>query len=447
MNNCSKQGLDTTTSNNDDKQTRHLKHDWSWVEASIWTKGMLTALENGVKGGKWFSLIDKIFSLETLQAAWKKVRSNKGAPGIDEISIGRFEYNADIYLKEINRELREEVFQPTAVKRVHIPKGGGKMRPLGIPTVKDRIIQMAIKLAIEPIFEKEFISTSYGFRPKKSAKDALREVDRLVKEGYVHVVDVDFQSYFDTISHNQLMELVKWKISDGRVLRLIEAFLKQEIMENNKEWTPLKGSPQGAVLSPLLANLYLHPLDLLMRSKGFEMRRFADDFVVLCKTPEKALEALELIKKWAKIAELIIHPDKTHVTDCSKEGGGFDFLGYHFSCGKRYIRKKSLNAFADKVREKTRRTSGQSIAKTISELNPIIRGWFNYFKHAQKGYFRSLDGFVRRRLRAILRKMNKKPGQGHTYEDHKRWPNAYFAKLGLFTMAEARVLAVASQSR
>lgn len=184
-----------------------------------------------------------------------------------------------------------------------------------------------------------------------------------------------------------------------------------------------------------------------MRSKGFEMRRFADDFVVLCKSSDKAIEALELIQKWAKIAELITHPDKTHVTDCSKKDGGFDFLGYHFACGKRYIRKKSLKSFGDKVRDKTRRTSGKSIEKTIIELNPLIRGWFNYFKHAQKGYFRSLDGFVRRRLRAILRKMHKKPGQGHNHEDHRKWPNAYFAKLGLFTMAEARALVVASQSR
>lgn len=438
MNKCSKQ----------ESNTRHIKYDkWSWVETSIWTEGMLTALGNGVKGGKWFSLIDKVYSMKTLEAAWLKVRANRGSAGIDEISIKRFECNVNIYLEEIQKKLREEAYVPSAVKRIYIPKGEGKMRPLGIPTVKDRIIQMAIKLVIEPIFEKEFLSSSFGFRPKKGAKDALREVNRLIKEGYVHVVDVDFQSYFDTISHGKLMDLVQWKISDGRILRLIQSFLKQEIMEEHKSWIPSRGSPQGAVLSPLLSNLYLHPLDTLLKDKGYEMIRYADDFVVMCKSSEKAQKALQIIKDWSEEVELITHPDKTHVGDCSKEGEGFDFLGYHFAINKRFIRKKSLKAFKDKVRDKTRRTSGTSIAKTIASLNPMIRGWFNYFQHAQKGYFKGLDGFIRRRLRAILKKMNKSPGQGHNHSDHRRWPNAYFAKLELFTMEKARALIVASQSR
>jgi RNA-directed DNA polymerase len=408
---------------------------------------MLTALGNGVKGGKWFSLIDKVFSMETLMIAWKKVRANKGAAGIDKVSITLFECNVDTYLKEIKDELREERFQPKPVKRVYIPKGDGKMRPLGIPSVKDRVVQMAIKLVIEPIFENEFLPTSFGFRPGKGAKDALREVDQLLRKGYTHVVDVDFQGYFDTIPHDKLMELVEWKVSDGRLLRLIKSFLSQEIMDENTKWTPFKGSPQGAVLSPLLANLYLHPLDLLMNSKGFEMRRYADDFVILCKSAEEAQRALTLVQQWSELAELITHPEKTHVTDCSIKGEGFDFLGYRFTGGYTFIRKKSMKAFMDKVREKTRRTSGQSLAKTISELNPMIKGWFNYFMHAHYTFFRQLDGFIRRRLRAILRKMEKSPGQGHNHEDHKKWPNAFFAKAGLFTMEKARALLLASQSR
>jgi RNA-directed DNA polymerase len=436
VNQGSRQRSDTLTS-----------RDWNWVETSIWTDAMLAALDNGVKGNKWFSLVDKVYAMNTLQIAWDKVRRNAGAAGIDQQSTKMFEHKSSSYLEEIREELMTGKYEPSAVKRVHIPKGNGKTRPLGIPTVKDRVVQMAIKLVVEPIFEKEFISTSFGFRPGKGAKDALRAVDELVREGHTHVVDVDFQSYFDLIPHDKLMDLARWKISDGKLLCLLERFLEQEVMEEHNLWVPDKGTPQGAVLSPLLANLYLHPLDLMMQRRGFEMRRYADDFVVLCKSEEEAQEALRLIKAWSKEARLVIHREKTHVADCSQEGQGFDFLGYHFTKGKRYIRKKSLKAFKDKIREKTRRTSGKSIAHIIKSINPMIRGWFNYFKHAEKTFFRGLDGFTRRRLRSILRKMNKKPGQGHTYEDHKRWPNVYFAKLGLFTMVDARAAAVASQSR
>ena len=250
---------------------------WAWVEAAVWTERMLAALDNGVKGGKWFSLIDKVYNPATLKAAWKKVASNRGAAGVDKISIKRFRSNAGFYLAELGRELRDGTFQPSAVRRVHIPKDGKKTRPLGIPTVKDRIVQTALKMVLEPIFEKEFLPTSYGFRPGRGCKDALREVDRLLKAGYTWVIDADVKSYFDSIPHDLLIERIRKRISDGKILHLIELFLKQEILEDMKLWNPISGTPQGAVLSPLLANVYLHQLDLALHRKGFRMVRYADD--------------------------------------------------------------------------------------------------------------------------------------------------------------------------
>ena len=250
-------------------------------ETSIWTKSMLIALDNGVKGGKWFSLIDKIYSPKTLNIAWQQVKSNKGSAGVDKISIEKFEYNEELYLQELHLSLKEQRYNPQPVKRVYIPKAGGKKRPLGIPTVKDRIVQTAIKMAIEPIFEKEFLDMSYGFRPKKGCKDALRQVDTLLKEGYSWVVDADFQSYFDTINQDILMRHIRQRISDEPLLTLIERYLKQDIIDNLKQWTPTNGTPQGAVLSPLLANIFLHPLDTMLMQSGFKAVRYADDFVIL----------------------------------------------------------------------------------------------------------------------------------------------------------------------
>jgi RNA-directed DNA polymerase len=253
-----------------------------WAEASIWTDRMVSALGNGVKGGKWFSLIDKVVRPATLEAAWQRVARNKGAAGVDGQSVERFARQSERYLLELHTELKAETYRPSPVKRVEIPKADGKTRPLGIPTVKDRIVQAALKMVIEPIFEVQFREGSYGFRPGRGCKDALREVDRLLKEGYTHVVDADLKGYFDTIPHDRLMALVEGSISDGRVLSLIESFLHQDIMTETARWQPDSGTPQGAVLSPLLANLYLHPLDLLMEQSGYRMVRYADDFVILC---------------------------------------------------------------------------------------------------------------------------------------------------------------------
>jgi RNA-directed DNA polymerase len=419
--------------------------DWLWVEASVWNERMLAALGNGVKGGRWFSLIDKVYRAETLRAAWQKVKANAGAAGVDGQSVERFAARAEMYLGELSTALKRGTYRPQPVRRVEIPKGGGKYRPLGIPVVKDRIVQTALKFVLEPIFEREFLKMSYGFRPGLGCKDALREVEGLLKEGYTSVVDADLKSYFDTIPHARLMERVQEKVSDGRVLELIEAFLKQDIVKEMKRWTPTGGTPQGAVISPLLANLYLHPLDCHMKQKGYRMVRYADDFVVLCQTAETAQAALKEVKSWVEQNGLSLNVEKTHVGDCRQPGQGFEFLGYRFEAGQRWVRKKSLTAFRDRLRMRTKRTRGDSLAKIVAELNPTLRGWFNYFKHAHPMTFKRMDGFVRRRLRAILRKQEKRPGRGICRDDHQRWPNTFFAAQGLFTMDAAWKLA--SQSR
>ena len=418
---------------------------YSWVEACVWTDRMLAALENGVKGGKWFSLIDKVYAPRTLEAAWKRVAGNKGAAGVDRISVERFAGRAERYLEEISQALCREDFAVSPVRRVYIPKGGGERRPLGIPTVKDRVVQTALKLVLEPIFEKEFAAESYGFRPGRSAKDALRRVDGLLKAGYSWIVDADLERYFDTIEHDRLMQEVERKVSDGSVLTLIRRYLKQEVLSGMESWTPTQGTPQGAVLSPLLANIYLHPMDERLRQSGYEMVRYADDFVVLCRSEAEAQAALGVIRSHCDAYGLTLHPEKTKLGNCLVPGQGFDFLGYHFEAGRRWVRKKSRRSIRDRIRDKTKRTCGRSLDQIIGVLNPMLRGWFAYFKHANAREFRTMDGFVRRRLRAVLCKQQKRPGHGATWLDHRQWPNAFFAERGLFTCLQAYTLA--SQSR
>jgi RNA-directed DNA polymerase len=415
--------------------------EWGWVEASIWTERMVSALGNGVKGGKWFSLVDKAIRPTTLEAAWRKVARNKGAAGVDGQSIERFAAHAERYLSELHEHLKNASYRPSPIKRVEIPKGDGRTRPLGIPTVKDRVVQTALKMAIEPIFEVEFRPASFGFRPGRGCKDALREVDRLVKDGYSFVVDADLRSYFDTIPHDRLMALVGERISDGRVLALIDGFLRQDIMTDAACWQPTTGTPQGAVLSPLLANIYLHPLDLLMEASGRRMVRYADDFVILCRTEDEALAALRQVEAWVAANGLTLHPDKTRLGDCRQPGQGFEFLGYRFETGRRFVRKKSLKALKDKVRARTPRSRGDSLERITADLTPMLRGWFGYFMHARPALYGVLDGFVRRRLRAILRKQEKRPGIGRCKDDHQRWPNAFFADHGLFTLRTAYEIA------
>jgi RNA-directed DNA polymerase len=418
-------------------ETPVASRNWGWVEASVWTERMLSALANGVKGGKWYSLIDKVYALGTLKLAWTKVEANQGAAGVDGQSVDRFAAKADVYLSELATALREGSYRPQAVKRVEIPKGDGKTRPLGIPTVKDRIVQQAVRLVIEPIFENGFCDGSFGFRPERGCHDALREVDRLLKEGYTHVVDADLQSYFDTIPHDRLMTQVEEQVSDGRVLDLIRGWLEADILQGLNRWTPVEGSPQGAVISPLLANIYLDPLDRLMAEHGYPTVRYADDFVILTRSHVEAEAALALVKTWVTANGLTLHPEKTRIANCRKKGNGFEFLGYRFERGRRHVRKKSLDKLKETIRAKTRRTRGQSLNAVVVDLNRTLKGWFGYFKHAHPSIFPELDQMIRRRLRAMLRKQMRGSGFGHARTDHQRWPNAYFADAGLFALDAA----------
>jgi RNA-directed DNA polymerase len=420
------------------RATRNAEaRDLSWAEASVWTDRMVSALENGVKGGRWYSLMDKVYAPATLSAAWARVQANGGAAGVDGVSIERFAARSDKYLSELSTALREGLYHPQPVKRVEIPKGDGRTRPLGIPAVKDRIVQTAMKFVIEPIFEAEFRSTSYGFRPGRGCHDALREVDRLLKDGFTFVVDVDLKSYFDTIPQHRLTSRIEERISDGRILDVLRGWLGQDVLQGMERWTPTAGTPQGAVISPLLANIYLHPLDERMAAQGYRMVRYADDAVVLCENRAVAEAALAEIAAWVENHGLALNLEKTQLGDCRQPGEGFAFLGYRFEAGRRLVRKTSMANLKDRIRTKTKRTCGQSLARIVTDLNPILRGWFGYFKHAHRYTFPAVDGFVRRRLRAILRKQAKRPGFGRNLNDHTRWPNQFFAEAGLFTLTTA----------
>lgn len=419
---------------------------WQWVEASIWTDTMLLALENGVKGGKWFSLIDKVYRSSTLKAAWLKVRANKGAAGVDKITINKFEAQTDKYLEELELELKTGTYQPKAVKRVYIPKGQGKMRPLGIPSIKDRVAQQAVKMVLEPIFEKEFLDMSYGFRPNKDARMAIKEVSRLIKEGYIWAVDADLQAYFDTISHEKLLEIIERRISDGRIINLLKMWLKQEIMEECKNWVPTLGSPQGAVISPLFSNIYLHGLDVVITKAGYKMIRYADDFIILAQSQKEAEVALGMIQNWVAEHKLTLHPEKTHLGNCMIKGEGFEFLGYRFEAGTSWVRRKSIQKFRDRIREVTSKVGGKAIDAVIVKLNPILRGWCNYFKDVTKYTLGTFDGFVRRRLRAIIQRQNKKRSFGAGWCNQKI-PNKFFASKGLINMEDLQSHYRAIQSR
>lgn len=425
-------------------QAGAVRERWSWTEPTVWTDRMLTALENGVKGGRWFSLIDKVISPKNLSAAWERVRRNDGAAGVDRQTVESFSAQDDSSLKWLHEQLREGRYRPAPVRRVLIPKPGtNKQRPLGIPTVRDRIVQGALRNVLEPIFEHRFSERSYGFRPGRGCKDALRRVSDLLARGFVWVVDADIQSYFDAIPKRELMEEASKEIADGRVLQLIEAFLAQSVMEGAKEWQPETGTPQGAVISPLLANIYLHPVDLALEGAGFEIVRYADDLVILCRNEAEARGALTLLDELMRARKLSLHPEKTRIVDARAEG--FDFLGYHFDRGRKLPRKKSLGQLRDRVRELTPRLNGRSLAEIIRRLNAVLTGWFEYFKHCMRSVFREVDGFVRRRLRAMLLRRHRKHARIGAGNANIRWPNAFFVQRGLISLAAAR--ASASRSR
>jgi RNA-directed DNA polymerase len=419
---------------------------WLTAKPCVWTARMLATLITGVEGGKWFRLFDKVFSDRNLYAAFQQVARNDGAPGVDHVSVYDFTRQIPENLWQLSDSLKEGTYRPSSIRRTHIPKPGTtETRPLGIPTVRDRIVQAAVVNVIEPIFERDFAAHSYGFRPQRGCKDALCRVDHLLKDGYVFVLDADLKAYFDSIPHDQLLARLQTKIADGRVLSLIQSFLTAGILDGMSEWTPTSGAPQGAVLSPLLSNIYLDPLDHLLADSGFEMVRYADDFVVLCRTCEAAEAALSLVQSWVAQAGLTLHPTKTRIVDSRVES--FAFLGYEFRGEKHWPRKKSIQKLKDTVRRKTKRTNGDSLKCVIAQLNLTLRGWFGYFKHSDyRNVYMELDQWIRGRLRSILRKRHGGRGRG-TGKDHLRWRNCFFADLGLFSLAAARASAGQSSRR
>ncbi len=413
-----------------------------WAHRAVWTDRMLaTLLENKVRGGKWHTLIDKVFNELNLFCSAGKVLGKKGAAGVDRQTVENFAEHEREELRRLHQQLRDGTYRPAPVRRTWIPKpGSSEKRPLGIPTVRDRVVQTALVYVIEPILDATFHERSFGFRHGRGCHDALRCVEELLEAGYVYVVDADLKGYFDTIPKDGLLEIVKQKISDRRVLGLVKQYLDQGIMEELRTWTPDAGVPQGAVLSPVLSNVYLNPLDHRMAELGFQMVRYADDFVILCRTPEEAERALAEVRQWVETHGLTLHPEKTHIVDSREKS--FSFLGYSFRGKLRFPREKSHRKFVDRIRELTPRKSGESLEFVIQRLNRATQGWFNYFRHCHWSIFRDYDGLIRRRLRRLLLKRHRRNPK-HLSRT-RRWPNAYFTARGYRSLNETHVRVVQS---
>jgi RNA-directed DNA polymerase len=416
------------------KQAGETQDRWGWVEQTVWTTRMLIRLAQSGLQTKWFALWDKVWAQDNLLHAFYAVWRNDGAPGVDGQTIAQFDAQYREELAKLRQELCAGRYRALPARRVWIPKPGThEQRPLGIPPVRDRVVQTALRNVLEPIFERDFAGTSYGFRPGLGCQQAVARVEGLLAEGYTWCVDADLKSYFDTIPHNRLMALIKQRVVDGNVLRLLEQYLKAGVMEQLKGWQPTeKGTPQGAVISPLLANVYLNPLDHEVAKRGWEMVRYADDFIVLCKTEAEALKVLEHLRQWTGEAGLTLHPTKTRIVNASAEG--FDFLGWTFHNGKKWPRKKSLQKLQNKLRPLTRRTHGMSLRAIVAKANPTLRGWRAYFKDSIPSGLSGPDGWLRRRLRAMLRKQQKRPGYGLSQADSRAWPNRWFAAQGLYSL-------------
>lgn len=371
---------------------------------------------------KVHSLIDKVFSRKNLELAWEKVKKNRGSAGIDEVTIAKFEECKGYYLDLLHHKLREGTYRPKAVKRVEIEKSGGGVRKLGIPAVIDRVVQQALVQRMEPIFEPRFLECSFGYRKGRSPHDALRKVWRELNAGYVWIVDADLRQYFDTIDQEKLIDLIAEEISDGRVLQLVRDILRSGVVEGGY-WQPtLTGVPQGAVTSPLWSNIFLTPFDRVMTGRGLRVTRWADDFVVLCKTREEAQRALALAERYlGEELGVQLHPEKTRVVHIR---WGFEFLGYKLKRGKglRMLaqnrrskanpldlyatpREKSVKRFKEQIRGLTRRKTPVRLRELINGINPVTRGWGTYYRKAHvRRLFNQLDRWIERRLYSFLAK-------------------------------------------
>lgn len=359
-----------------------------------------------------------------LYQAFLAVRKNKGAGGIDGETLESFGKHLGRHVRELSRLLREKRYVPLPVKRVYIPKGNSKVRPLGIPAIRDRVVQQAVRMAIEPSLDRLMSDDSYGFRKGRSAGQAVAAIAQNLKEGYTHIVDADISDFFGTIDRQILMNQVRRTIPDRDVVHLIHAFLLAGIMEEGKVRNQSTGTPQGGVISPLLANLYLNDFDHKVVKTGTRLVRYADDFVLMAKNRGKAKQAYRIAHDVLAKQKLSFAPEKTRLTSIDE---GFDFLGYTFWRKHIFPSDKSLGKFKDKVRGLTRRQQPRNVRMLVERLAPILTGWGNYFMlHGGASRFRELDEMVRRRLRSFIA---KKYALTEMY--HMKYPNSFFKKMGL----------------
>ena len=380
---------------------------------------------------KAHSLIDKVFAFNNLYAAWGRVRRNRGAAGVDRVTVEIFERDLEHHLSTIQRQLREQRYRPSPARRTYIPKAGqpGTLRPLGIPTVKDRIVQQAILQVVEPLFDSTLSPRCFGYRKGRNAHDALTTLMHDVRDGYRHVLDADIQTFFDSIVHDVVMSRVRARIADGRVLDLIEAFLQAGVMEDGVVRVPAAGTPQGGVISPWLSNLVLDDLDKAIERAGFRHVRYADDFVVLCKSKEDARDALTLVTEVLGSLELQLHESKTRVCDAWR---GFDFLGFRIKANHVSVSPKAIERFKDHVRHVTRRKQGRNVAAVIDQLSSVLRGWAGYFGPAEATrLFSWLDAWIRMRVRSFRFKQKRR-------HDNHRLPTRRLRKWGLLSLHQCR---------
>ena len=390
---------------------------------------------------KFFQLIDKIYDRDNLEISWKKVKSNKGCAGIDEQSIYDFWLHKDMYFGEIERGLRNGSYKPSPVLRRYIPKDNGKQRPLGIPTVKDRVVQQAAKNVLETIFELKFKDCSFGFRPERNAHQAIFQIIEYLEQGYTWIIDADIKTFFDKVDHDLLIKFVAKEVSDGKVLKLLEDWLKAGVLTENKIETTKEGTPQGGVISPLLANIYLHEIDdVITANQHVRLVRYADDFVIMCKTKEMTEEVMKVLRNIMTQLKLDLSEEKTKVVNAEEET--FEFLGFIFSFTSPNVilkpRGKSLKKFKDKIKSMTSRKIPIKPNEMIGRLNRVIRGWGNYFKIGHvKAIYKELDVWLRMRCRMFIEKKKSR-------YSHIRIPNhilqSEYKLVSLITLTKPRSL-------
>ena len=381
------------------------------------------------------NMFQSVCDPSNLVAAYEKVKKNRGCPGVDKQSITAFGEHLDHHTRELSRLLTNNTYQPLPVARVLIPKANGKLRPLGIPAVRDRIVQQAVLDQIQPTLEEAFSDVSFGFRPQRSAHGALNAIRIYLDQGYEYVVDADIRDFFGTLNHQILMAKVRDMIPDRAITRLIYQFLTAGVMSEGKLIAQTTGTPQGGVISPILANLYLTEFDDKITKGDWKLVRYADDWVLLCKTPQQAHHALQTASGTLKKLKLELAPEKTKIANMSR-GDAFTFLGYTFQkvWGRHYSfpSDKAIKAYQDKIKGHTKRQQPRNITKVIERLNPLICGWGNYFKHGHgKKRFQRLDEWTRMRLRSFLKK-----GHALSITTHTKYPNAFFKTLGLATLID-----------